>query len=94
MNRQQRRRIPGDPAFAAALLDGCYGAGFELAFSDELDLDHGTMLPLHFLLPGGEIPVVPVIINTPSRGARRLCAKHSPARSRASPASPANLIAI
>lgn len=59
-----RRRVPGDPALAAALLEGCYAAGFEPAYSDELDLDHGTMLPLHFLIPDGRIPVVPLIINT------------------------------
>lgn len=62
--RVPRRRAPGDPEFADTLLRGCYEAGFELAYSEELDLDHGTMLPMHFLLPNGEIPFVPVIINT------------------------------
>src|SRR5206468_651650 len=39
-------------------------AGFDLSFSDELLFDHATMLPIHFLTPRMDIPVVPLILNT------------------------------
>jgi aromatic ring-opening dioxygenase catalytic subunit (LigB family) len=29
-----------------------------------MDFDHGTMIPLHFLVPDMKIPVVPIMINT------------------------------
>jgi len=61
--RVARRPIPGDPAFANELLRGCFEEGFDLSFSDELDLDHGVALPAHFLVPDGRIPIVPVIFN-------------------------------
>jgi len=55
--------VKGDRHFANELLERCYSAGFEPSFSDELTLDHGTMVPLHFLTPERQIPVVPIIIN-------------------------------
>ena len=56
--------IPGDPAFASALIDAVYAADIEVGFSDELQFDHGTLLPLHFLAPEMNIPVTPVFFNT------------------------------
>ena len=61
--RIERRPIPGDPVFAETLLNGCYEHGFEPSYSDELEVDHGVALPVHFLIPDGSIPIVPVIIN-------------------------------
>lgn len=59
-----KSRIPGDPQLSAELLSGCLDAGFDLSFSDELLFDHATMLPLHFLTPRMDIPIVPLIVNT------------------------------
>lgn len=56
--------IPGKPDLAAAILAECYASGLEPSFSEELRLDHGTMVPLAFLTPGFDIPVVPVFFNT------------------------------
>jgi aromatic ring-opening dioxygenase catalytic subunit (LigB family) len=62
--RIDKSRIPGDPQLSAELLSGCLEAGFDLSFSDELLFDHATMLPLHFLTPRMDIPIVPLIVNT------------------------------
>ena len=53
----------GDTALAARLLDACYAAGVELNYASELKLDHGIMIPLSFLDPQRELPIVPLIIN-------------------------------
>ncbi len=35
----------------------------DLSFAQELKLDHGFMVPLHFLTPSMDLPVIPIIIN-------------------------------
>lgn len=40
--------------------------GFDLAYSYEMRLDHGFMVPLHFLTPQMNIPVVPIFMNAAS----------------------------
>ena len=62
--RISKSRVPGDASLSAELLDNCLEAGFDLSFADELLFDHATMLPIHFLTPSLDIPVVPLIINT------------------------------
>ena len=58
------RRVPGHPDFARGLVATADAAGFPLDSFDELYLDHGTNLPLSFLRPGYDIPVVPILVNT------------------------------
>lgn len=62
--RIPRTDIPGDPALATALLEAAYAQGLTPGFAEELVFDHGTSLPLHFIAPGNDIPVVPIFINT------------------------------
>ncbi len=59
----EQGRTPGEPALASRLLNACFEAGFELNYSHELDLDHGTIVPLSFFDPERKIPVIPLIIN-------------------------------
>src|SRR5262249_61344732 len=59
-----RGEIKGDPALAIELLETCYDNGIEPSFAYELEFDHGTMLPLHFLMPKMDRPIVPVFFNT------------------------------
>jgi aromatic ring-opening dioxygenase LigB subunit len=60
----ERTEIKGDPALATELLEACYDNGIEPSFAHELEFDHGTMLPLHFLMPTMNRPIVPVFFNT------------------------------
>lgn len=72
------REVEGDPDLARWLL----GArelpdAFDFAHSDELWLDHGFMVPLLYLLPDLDVPVVPIHTNTmslPVPGAGRFSA--------------------
>lgn len=68
-------QMPGDRATASAILDEFYDAGVDMSFSDELLFDHATMLPLHFLVPGRDVPVIPLIINalTPPMPTAKRC---------------------
>ncbi len=53
----------GDPELSGQLLHTCYAKGLELNYASELKLDHGIMIPLSFLDPERELPVVPLIVN-------------------------------
>jgi hypothetical protein len=55
--------IPGQPELARALLDTAFAGGVEPAFAENLLFDHATSLPLHFLRPENDIPVVPLYQN-------------------------------
>ena len=73
--REHRARGSGD--LAAAIVEAAYDGGFEPSFAYELQLDHGTMIPLHFLTPEMDVPAVPIFINTlasPQPSARRCLA--------------------
>jgi hypothetical protein len=61
-----RRNIPGHPDLARALVREGLNSGFDLAIAHKLLLDHGAMVPLHFLTPSMNVPVVPVIVNAVS----------------------------
>jgi aromatic ring-opening dioxygenase catalytic subunit (LigB family) len=55
--------VPVDEASATALLQFGLNAGFDLAATYEFTLDHSIMVPLHFVRPQMDIPIVPVFIN-------------------------------
>ena len=70
----EKAELKGDPQLAAEILEAAYDSGFEPGFAYELEFDHGTMVPLHFLAPRMDRPVVPVLFNTlasPQPAARR-----------------------
>ncbi|HWL29803.1 MAG TPA: hypothetical protein VNQ97_12920 [Burkholderiaceae bacterium] len=69
-----KTRVPGHPALARELLAECYANDVEPGFAREMQFDHGTMIPLHFLVPDMRLPVVPIMVNTlaaPQPSARR-----------------------
>lgn len=54
--------IPGAPATALELTREIMQS-VDLAYAEEWKCDHGVMVPLHFLTPGYDLPVIPVNIN-------------------------------
>ncbi len=58
-----QRMIPGHPELARDLVKQAVNSGFDVSFSEELALDHGTMVPLHFITPNMDVPVIPIILN-------------------------------
>jgi 2,3-dihydroxyphenylpropionate 1,2-dioxygenase len=51
-----------DTAVAQAALAGLVDAGFDIAFSAKLQVDHGVTHSIQYLLPAG-MPVVPLVVN-------------------------------
>jgi len=50
-------------SMASHLFASAMGNGFDLARSQEFEIDHSILVPLHFLTPEMQIPIVPVFIN-------------------------------
>jgi len=59
----EKRNIPGHARLAAHLLQYGMSNGIDWARVDEWPLDHGMVVPLHFLDPSARIPVVPIFVN-------------------------------
>lgn len=57
-----RTRIPGHVDLSRRLIESIMSE-VDLAYSEEWKFDHGIMVPLHFLTPRFDIPVIPVNIN-------------------------------
>jgi Catalytic LigB subunit of aromatic ring-opening dioxygenase len=57
------RRVPGAPEWGLALLESGLAAGFDFAYSYEIESWDELAVPLYFLTPDATIPVVPVYTN-------------------------------
>ena len=57
-----RTIIPGVPHLSRRLIEGVMQS-VDVAYAQEWKMDHGIMVPLHFLTPRFDLPVVPVNIN-------------------------------
>jgi 2,3-dihydroxyphenylpropionate 1,2-dioxygenase len=57
-----RTEIPGAPQLARRLTEQVMRS-VDLAYAEEWQCDHGIMVPLHFLTPQFDLPVIPVNIN-------------------------------
>ncbi len=55
-------KIPGNPDLSERLIRSVMH-DVDLAYSQEWKFDHGVMVPLHFLTPKFDIPIIPVNIN-------------------------------
>lgn len=55
--------LPGDRHVGGHLLRSGLQNGFDLAFSDEIRLDHAFVVPASFLLPDPSMPIVPIMTN-------------------------------
>jgi aromatic ring-opening dioxygenase catalytic subunit (LigB family) len=58
----ERRRIPGDAELSLRLIREMMQT-VDLAYAEEWKFDHGIMVPLHFLTPQYQLPVIPMNIN-------------------------------
>ncbi|MGH8290053.1 MAG: extradiol ring-cleavage dioxygenase [Steroidobacteraceae bacterium] len=58
----RRQRIPGAPQLSRDLIQDVMNE-IDLAYAQEWKFDHGIMVPLNFLTPRYELPVIPVNIN-------------------------------
>jgi aromatic ring-opening dioxygenase catalytic subunit (LigB family) len=69
-----RYEVAVPAALAAHIRDTAIARDFDVTLVQDFEVDHATMVPLHFLTPGAAIPVVPIFINTlapPLPSARR-----------------------
>jgi len=58
----KRHRVPGNRDLSRRLIDAAMQE-VDLSYAEEWRFDHGIMVPLHFLTPNYDLPVVPVNIN-------------------------------
>jgi hypothetical protein len=65
----EEMRVPSDESVSRQLLDTVWNGGVDLAFSEEMLLDHGTTVPVHFMTPALDLPIVHIHQLT-SRGPR------------------------
>jgi len=57
-------RVRVHQELARQFLQAAIESEFDLAFSEHMPLDHGFMVPLHFLTPQMDVPIVPIFVNT------------------------------
>ena len=49
--------------FAGHVRDACIEADFDVALTQDFTVDHSVLVPLHYLRPQGDLPLLPVFIN-------------------------------
>ena len=58
----KRADVPGNPDLSRRLIEAVLPT-IDVAYAEEWRFDHGIMVPLHFLTPRYDLPVIPVNIN-------------------------------
>lgn len=56
-------RLPGDVELSDQIMEGLFDQGVDLAYSNELTIDHSIIVPLMFVRPETDIPIVPILTN-------------------------------
>jgi Catalytic LigB subunit of aromatic ring-opening dioxygenase len=56
-------RVAVEASLATHMRAQAIGGGFDVSLVQDFDVDHATMVPLHFLTPAMDIPIVPFFIN-------------------------------
>lgn len=59
----KRTDLPIDGALARSILRSGLNSGVDFSYSDEFVADHSFTIPLNFLRPQDDLPVVPVFVN-------------------------------
>ena len=58
----KRNRVPGNADLSRRLIQALL-SDIDVAYAEEWKFDHGIMVPLHFLTPRYDLPVIPVNVN-------------------------------
>ncbi|HXG53251.1 MAG TPA: extradiol ring-cleavage dioxygenase [candidate division Zixibacteria bacterium] len=58
-----RCRLPGDVELSDALMEAAFDRGIDFAYSNELTVDHSIVVPMMFVRPEMDIPIVPILTN-------------------------------
>ncbi|WP_145646272.1 extradiol ring-cleavage dioxygenase [Rhizobium sp. SG570] len=56
-------KVKVETAAAKHLFSSLIGAGFDFASTVDFEIDHGALVPLHFMTPDMLLPIVPIFIN-------------------------------
>ncbi len=56
-------RLVGDLELSDAIMEGAFDRGVDFAFSNELTIDHSIIVPMMFVRPEMDIPIVPILTN-------------------------------
>ena len=56
-------RVPSHASLAHHLRADAVEQGFDPSLAQEFEVDHSTIVPLHFLTPGMQVPVIPIFIS-------------------------------
>lgn len=56
-------RVAGDPELAGHLLDGVLDRSVDFSYSNELRIDHSIVVPIMFVRPEMDLPIVPILTN-------------------------------
>jgi len=58
----KRHRVPGNADLSRRVIEAMLG-DIDVAYAEEWKFDHGIMVPLNFLTPRYDLPVIPVNVN-------------------------------
>ena len=58
----KRHDVPGAPDLSRQLITDIMGE-VDVSYAEEWQFDHGIMVPLHFLTPRYDLPIIPININ-------------------------------
>src|SRR5215813_6848810 len=56
-------KLPGDPDLSDHILERALDRGVDFSYSNELTIDHSIIVPMMFVRPAMDIPIVPILTN-------------------------------
>jgi gallate dioxygenase len=85
--------IPSRPDVARHIRTAAIAAGFDLAMTQQFTVDHSVVVPLHFMTPKMNVPVIPIFVagHVPPLPSARRCFEFGAAVKRALESYPDNL---
>jgi len=56
-------KLQGDLELSDAIMEGAFDQGVDFSYSNELTIDHSIIVPMMFVRPEMDIPIVPILTN-------------------------------